>query len=113
MLAQQGPLANESLTWKRMPCTVLTNSSQNFPMPSRPRWPAPSGSSMEGPTGSSTSASAEKAASQLVTLSGGGRGHGPPRREAGGMVAVRRFPDDSGGRGHPQNCNVFSFRVKG
>ena len=57
MLAQHGPLANESVTWNSYRRTELTCSAQNFPIPSRPRCPAPAGSSSDGPTGSSIRAS--------------------------------------------------------
>src|ERR1017187_4753607 len=57
MLAQHGPLAKESLTWKWYWLTEPTYSSQNLPIPPCPRCPLPSGSSIDGPTGSSTRAS--------------------------------------------------------
>ena len=62
-LAQHGPLANESLTWKWNRLTAPKFRSQNFLIPACPWWPLPSGSSGEGPTGSSTIALAANKAS--------------------------------------------------
>ncbi len=63
MLAQHGPLANESVIRKWNRLTAPKFVSHQRPIPSRPRWPSPEGSIIEGPTGSCTTASGANRAS--------------------------------------------------
>src|SRR6185437_10913743 len=63
MLAQHGPLANESVIRKWNRLTAPKFSSHHRLIPSCPRCPSPEGSIIEGPTGSCTTASGANSAS--------------------------------------------------
>ena len=109
-LAQHGPLANESLTWKWNRLTAPKFRSQNFLIPGVPVVALALGVERRGADGVLHDRVGGEQGEPLVLAPGRNRGHGSPRSAAGGMIAVARFP---GNRAQSQqNCNVFLFCVK-
>src|SRR3954451_19634500 len=92
MLAQQGPLAKESVMRKRNRLTEPKFRSQNLPIPSCPVVAAAAGTQSRRADGILHDRVRGEQGEPVVLAPGGDGGHGKARNAARRMIAVGSFP---------------------